>query len=181
MPLSLSDIETELVLAMHSVTVKTELLKKNHISITEHCFYTDTEFLIKAVDVSDTISLFDQQIYWYRLGNAGQSVSLEGYLKHYQDLILIAGNMMSYERDAERKLRQVSHVWIYKHLRNTYRVLWSASDDKLYRTELIRFDQYVCNHFPEYSSAAPRAAKLWRKMHYHMHFPCMIASKMRNK
>lgn len=30
--------------AMHELTIKTELLRKNNINITEGCFYTDNEY-----------------------------------------------------------------------------------------------------------------------------------------
>lgn len=179
--LMISDIEDELVLAMHSVTVKTNLLRMNSIKMTEHCFYTDTEFLIKTVDVSNNIILYDQPIYWYRLGNAGQSVSIEGYLKHYKDMILISNNMMTYELNKGKDyIRKVSHSWIYKHLRNTYRVLWTASADTKMKKELLDFDRFVCLNFPEYSDAAPRATKLWRKTNYKMHVFYLLLSKLRN-
>ena len=42
------DVSEIYSMAMHSTTVKTELLKKGGVSITEHCFYTDFEFIMKS-------------------------------------------------------------------------------------------------------------------------------------
>ena len=35
---------------MHTVTVKLDILKKNHVTITEKCFYTDVEFVLRLWD-----------------------------------------------------------------------------------------------------------------------------------
>lgn len=41
---------------MHSLAIKTELLKNGDVKITEHCFYTDTEFVLKACNQAETVS-----------------------------------------------------------------------------------------------------------------------------
>ena len=38
---------------MHSLSIKTKLLQKGGVKVTEHCFYTDTEFVLKACNQAD--------------------------------------------------------------------------------------------------------------------------------
>lgn len=69
--------------SIHSLCVKTELLKK--ISIQEKCFYTDVEYVFKTALMSKTYHYVPIYVYCYRLGRSGQSVSFSGIKKHYKD------------------------------------------------------------------------------------------------
>lgn len=67
---------------LHTLTVKTNLLKENNVHITENCFYVDVEFVIWAAYVSRTITYFNLYLYKYRLGEANQSVAKTNMLKN---------------------------------------------------------------------------------------------------
>lgn len=67
---------------LHTLTVKTNLLRKNNVHITENCFYVDVEFVTWAAYVSQTITYFDLYLYKYRLGEADQSVAKANMLKN---------------------------------------------------------------------------------------------------
>ena len=72
-------------MSMHEMCVRTSVLKDGKVELTKHCFYTDTEFVIKSLIHSKTISRYNKNIYCYRLGEEGQSVSLTGLKKHAKD------------------------------------------------------------------------------------------------
>ena len=61
-------------IAMHSVCVKTSVIQ-GKIQITEHCFYTDSEFVVKVFYHAETAIYLPISIYEYRLGLGGQSVA----------------------------------------------------------------------------------------------------------
>ena len=67
---------------LHTLTVKTKLLRDNDVHITENCFYVDVEFVVWAAYVSHTITYFDLYLYMYRLGEANQSVAKKNMLKN---------------------------------------------------------------------------------------------------
>lgn len=67
---------------LHTLTVKTSLLRKNNVHITEKCFYVDVEFVVWAAYVSHTITYFDLYLYMYRLGESNQSVAKTNMLKN---------------------------------------------------------------------------------------------------
>ncbi|MCC4344803.1 glycosyltransferase family 2 protein [Limosilactobacillus reuteri] len=69
---------------LHTLTVKTELLKKNNVHITENCFYVDVEYVVWATYVSKTITYLDTYLYMYRLGNCNQSVDKNNMLKNIE-------------------------------------------------------------------------------------------------
>ena len=84
------DVSEIYSMAMHSTTVKTELLKKGGVSITEHCFYTDFEFIMKAFLLSSNFTYLPIRLYQYRIWGEGQSVSITGSMKHYKERDLIS-------------------------------------------------------------------------------------------
>ena len=77
-------------LAMHSTTVKTNILRDGKVKITEHCFYTDFEFILKSLSLSKDFIYLPLCVYQYRVWGSGQSISVEGTLKHYKEYDKIA-------------------------------------------------------------------------------------------
>ena len=77
-------------MAMHSTTVKTEIINNGRIRITEHCFYTDYEFIMKAFLLSSSFTYLPVKLYQYRIWGEGQSVSITGSMKHYRERDLIS-------------------------------------------------------------------------------------------
>lgn len=67
---------------LHTLTIKTKLLKENNVRITENCFYVDVEYVIWATYLANTITYFNIYLYMYRMGNINQSVSKKNMLKN---------------------------------------------------------------------------------------------------
>lgn len=85
------------IIAMHSCTFKTECIK-NKYAITEHCFYTDVEYVLKSMLNVSSIAFIDIPLYRYRIGRAGQSVSADGYRKHFAEhLKVLMGLLQIYK------------------------------------------------------------------------------------
>jgi glycosyltransferase involved in cell wall biosynthesis len=81
-------------LPMHSLMFKTEILKKNNIRILENCFYTDVEYAVYPFIYSKSLKVIKLPLYVYRIGREGQSVSVEGRLKHYKDHLRVDEEML---------------------------------------------------------------------------------------
>ena len=86
----------EYIPAMHCLTVKTDILRRNSITILEHCFYTDIEYMLKAYNYCDTICFYKKPVYYYRLARDGQSMSITGVRKHYKDHIRVLKEMLAF-------------------------------------------------------------------------------------
>lgn len=84
---------------MHACTFKTEILKKNHVSVLEHCFYTDNEYRTKAIAYSKTAYLTDYYVYQYRIGREGQSVDISGLKKHYTDNLRVLRELIRFYKE----------------------------------------------------------------------------------
>ncbi|SFG36657.1 glycosyltransferase family 2 protein [Oribacterium sp. WCC10] len=88
-----SKLDASADIYMHEITVKTDKIRNIGFDITEKCFYTDNEYVFKAIVAADSIQRFDQNIYIYHLGVTGQSVGAEGLKKHHSDTIKVLSKM----------------------------------------------------------------------------------------
>lgn len=88
--------ETELrsIISMHETTYRTQLLKEQKQPVTEHCFYTDVEYITRPFAVAKNFYVIHEPLYQYRLGREGQSVSPEGIKKHYKEHELVFWNLV---------------------------------------------------------------------------------------
>ena len=78
-------IHNDYTFFMLSLAVKTELLRNQKHRIDEHCYYVDVEFDTLVAMLIDTVQYLDMKLYVYRLQNAEQSVSVQGWIKHYPE------------------------------------------------------------------------------------------------
>lgn len=66
---------------MHSMTIRTELVRRTGMRIDENCYYVDVEFVMYPIPEVRTIVFLDEFVYMYRLGRQGQSMTLEKCVK----------------------------------------------------------------------------------------------------
>ena len=66
---------------LHTVSVKTDLLRRYGITLREHIFYVDFEFILKATARCETVTFLDLDIYRYLIGNSAQSVDSQNYVR----------------------------------------------------------------------------------------------------
>lgn len=69
---------------MHSQTIKTEILRENDITITEHSFYVDNELIVFPIEYLNTVSYFDLPITIYRINSGTQSVAGDSLRKNFK-------------------------------------------------------------------------------------------------
>lgn len=82
---SFEDIGEICDLKMPTITVRTDILRKQSLYIDEHCYYTDVEFdNIVAMRVKSLLYV-DLNLYRYRTQQPNQSVSIQGTINHYAD------------------------------------------------------------------------------------------------
>ena len=93
------EMDFQTISPMHCSCFRTKLLQEHHITITEHCFYTDVELVNRPVPYMNTICFFHQPIYVYRVGREGQSVSKTGIRKHYKEHEKVFWNILGIYKD----------------------------------------------------------------------------------
>ena len=157
-------LNPDFMLMMHACTFKTELLQRNNVSITEHCFYTDNEYVVKALVNVETVCMKDCTVYRYRVGREGQSVSWEGYKKHYLEHATVVEQMLlTYKSLSDSKHMRVILFDRIKWIIDVhYNVMLHLGKDKKYKEALLRFDTMLKSKYSEFYPTTRRKVKLFR-------------------
>ena len=95
-------VSPELLVRMHSVTWRTDILRDNSIAIDEHRFYVDMEYISFPVPFVKRVYVTELPLYMYRLGDNGQSVSIASMQKHMDDHLSVMDRVMEYIQAVEQ-------------------------------------------------------------------------------
>lgn len=132
--------------AMHELTIRTKLLKENKIRIAEKCFYTDNEYTFLPLMFAKTVVKYDKALYCYRLGRDGQSVSIEGVKKHYQDAFAVANRLYDAYEENKNRIKPISAIVQKKicYITDTvYTYCLVASQEQEMKRQLKKFDEML--------------------------------------
>lgn len=134
------------------LAVKTSILKNNDVKISENCFYTDQEFVFESIFYAKTISKFENTVYCYRMGREGQSVSIEGMRKHYNDAMIVAKKIYPlYENNVEDIYggkKQALETKILGVSSTLYKAYMTRLDRKKSKKEIGEFDREIKYNYP---------------------------------
>ncbi|MBR0173616.1 MAG: glycosyltransferase [Lachnospiraceae bacterium] len=90
-------------MSFHTLIYKTALLREHDIRLDENCFYEDTEYALYPLPHVNTVYCFGDHLYCYRTGLSGQSVSVEGRVRHIDDGWLVTEHLLDFlNREKER-------------------------------------------------------------------------------
>lgn len=133
---------------MHSITIKTNILKDNNINIDENCFYVDLEYNTFPMPYIKKVSYFEKPIYQYRLGSLTQSVSIDNYIRNvdmHQRVIFALIRFYNAYKNITRVEKKLLENLIYEVISihaNIFLSKKNASDSK---KEFIIFEDQVKN------------------------------------
>jgi glycosyltransferase involved in cell wall biosynthesis len=102
-----NDICTYIML--HTLSVKTSLLREHGIRLLEGIFYVDIEYIIKTTMEAHDIQFIDLEIYQYLVGNANQSVNYKNYVKRFEHHSKVTRELIRYGTEkqvSDLRLRQ---------------------------------------------------------------------------
>lgn len=92
---------TESYISIHTLSVKTSLLRQFGIEVLEKVFYEDYEYIVKASCYAKTIVFLKLDIYQYLVGNLEQSVAAESYVRRYDQHQKIVTELLRFRGSAK--------------------------------------------------------------------------------
>lgn len=135
------------LLPMHSLVIKTSILKENHIQLDEKCFYVDVEYVLFPVPYVKTVTFFDCYVYMYRLALDTQSVSILGFQKHINDHLRVCYRVLEFAKHYKTSENSIPAYVKYIEKRaaeliSTQSTIYSSFswDDKKIISEFKQFD-----------------------------------------
>ncbi len=142
---------------MHGIAVRTEVIQ-GKLKLMEHCYYTDNEFSVKAMQLSENFSYLPIKIYNYVMGNSSQSVSKAGYVRNAYDHEKLLDVIMPIVRhDPKFKLANENH---YQYLPGDQLYIFML--DKKFKNDFYRYYQKAKLTYPD----------LVKKMKIYIKFAC---------
>lgn len=134
-------------LHMHELTVKTSLLQDNQVMISEKAFYTDNEFVFLPLLYASTIARFGESIYCYRIGAAGQSISLESRRRNWKSGEIVSQRLLTEFKLHQSYLSENVKNMLCSTLENIidwqYRTLLLMNVSKENKERLLAFDSWL--------------------------------------
>ncbi|MGX8728992.1 MAG: glycosyltransferase family 2 protein, partial [Lachnospiraceae bacterium] len=154
--------------SVHELCVRTELLREGGVRIHEHCFYTDVEYVAKAVCLVRTLQAFPRTIYLYRTGVRGQSTSREGFILHRDEhfLVIRVLNRLRGKYDPSSCLYRLLTERLGRMIRKRYQSLLSLRPGRAAFRELTAFDRWTYKNCPDIHGEPTRAMKAVRASNY---------------
>lgn len=153
---------------MHNLAFNTVFLKQQNILITEHCFYTDVEYVVKGIKNAKTISFFKENIYRYRVGYNEQSCSKIGFKKHWREhlkMVMIALN--EFETINNKYNREICIKYIKQVIKSQYDIFLILSEDGNFRKDILKFDKMISDKYPNLNIKLGRRARLAKIFKFH--------------
>ena len=146
-------LKTTRYLSMYTLTYKTNILKENNVKLIEKCFYTDTEYAIYPMTYCNTIYVTHIPVYMYRIGREGQSVSLEGRLKHYSDHLKVSNKLINFWNKEQSKMGKNKQNYIFTYVSldtatsiGDFLILLDTSEESLNKIKEFERNVLELNH-----------------------------------
>lgn len=159
---------------MYGICYKTEILKNNGIKITEHCFYTDMQFVIYPLCFIKSAFYVPVNLYQYRNDREGQSMSYEGTAKHIKDKERMICDLNLYLDNFENRKNKKLIERILEGMYKSYFVsLCVIPCSKEHKQMLIEFLESIKLKYPErYQHIRNKKIKLLELSRYSLYRVC---------
>lgn len=167
---SMTNGEIRDVIKMHALTIKTEILQKNHIIIDEHCFYVDAEYITYPAPYVQTVYYYNKFIYMYRLGRNGQSMNILNMQKRRDQHMKVLNNMLEYYSKTEgimQENKKYMEKCIAQMVENQFQIYISMGLKKGIYSEMKKWDKELKKNYPRiYSAVNKKSITLLRLTGY---------------
>lgn len=147
---TLADIKDSYNPVMHGSTFKTELLRKCHLKIDEHCFYVDNELMLYPLPYVETVKVLNFPVYDYLLGSVNQSVSMKNMIRNRAQHVQVVEKVSKYytNQATDPAVREIYLRLLRKILNKQYQIFFTM-DNKQAKPELLAFEGYLAKEAPE--------------------------------
>lgn len=170
--------------AMYSFCYNTELLRKNKIHITEKCFYTDIEYIVNPLVFVKNYIYVSNNLYQYRVGVEGQSISLKGMQKHYKDAFIIMKSVLekSIQAKVSSNIQEIIELLSAMMVKMAFKCRMSVNISQENRKALLKEDKMVKEMYPGvYKRTNSFMFRILRMTNYWMYPIWVVIMKTKEK
>lgn len=170
---------------MHSMTIRTEILKQHDIRIDEKRYYVDNEYILYPIPYVKNIVFLDDHLYRYSISREGQSMSPQQMKKNKDQYDGVLESLYKFyesvlnDKDvtAEKRL-YIEHLISRVYAGRIKILLWDKVSPKT-RSELIALEEKLRENYPGiYRANLNKAIKLFRMSRYMLYYPAAVIRQL---
>lgn len=178
------EIADRTIIDMHAMAVKTELLREMNEKIDEHTFYVDVEYILFPIPYVKTVLFLEEDVYQYRLGMPGQSMSIKKMQKNLKNHLKVLFRINDYCEKMEDKATPAQMNYMNRIVAQTLvsqmKIYISFPLDRKMKKNIIKLDSYFYHHNRDaYDKVANRAVWLLRRTNYRLYPLAVLAFRNR--
>ena len=142
------DYANGLHIRMHECTMRTTLLQEQEITLLEHSYYVDMQYILYPIPWIKTFCILDVPIYCYRIGEKEQSVSIQNMKKNRKQHRMVLNLLVNFYKEREQQgdneeVLQYLATGIAKMQADEVQILLSLPIGKKVKKELVEIEQYL--------------------------------------
>ena len=158
-------------ITIHSMTVKTSVMKANPTKLDEHCFYEDQEYILYPIPYASSITFSSIALYQYRIGRKGQSVDVSMMVKRHDQHLRVMESLLEYLDLHREKLplykQQYMDMLIAEAADDEYRIFLAKGNSRENREDMKAFDDRIRRQYPGvYLACSRKSVWLIRQSNY---------------
>ncbi len=160
----------EPIIKIHSLTVRTSILKENNVEVDEHCFYEDAEYILYPIPYCTNVYYDNHFIYMYRLGRNGQSVDIKSMQKRRGEHEKVLNSLFAFSQknsDIDVYKKRYIDTGIALSAQNQFQIYLSMGNKNGIKQEMIDFDKKMKENYPGvYNAVTKKSIWALRKSDY---------------
>jgi len=153
--------------------VFTQILKDNKVTLDEHCFYVDAQYVLRPVPYIETVVFLPGIVYQYRLGTDGQSMNLESMQKNYlQHEKVLQSIIRLYEQEDKSSLAKRAYLakGAAKLMTSQVKIYLSFRSSRRWKMKIKQLVDTIEANNPEiFHACNNRAVKLLYRTNYRIY------------
>lgn len=181
------EVSEDIIMSMHAMAIKTQILKENNLRLIEKCFYTDIEYIIKVMRLVNSVAFFAKPIYMYRLSRDGQSCGMKGLIKHYKEHEFVTYTILKdydlHKKDYSGYLDTIIKKRIEKLVGAQYGIFSMLEANPRHYRELTKYNNTLKSLYPYFyqHNTCARIMKLFRRINFKGYWLMMLYYKIKYK
>lgn len=154
---------------LHTVMIRTELLRKWGVCVQEGIFYVDYEFILKATSHCQTVCFLDLDLYRYLIGNSAQSVDYRNYVRRISHHRRMTEAVLAWAAGEHFSGELASYVdqRLCRLINTHYNIAWIFNENRREGARQARdFRAFLKKEHPRFAKATARRYCTAAVLHY---------------
>lgn len=184
-----AEIFDKIFIKMHSMTIKTNVLKEKIPNLDEHCFYVDMEYVLFPIPYIKTVTFIPEYVYMYRVGLPNQSMNITRMQKNEENYDRVLKRLLGYYKKQEINKIENCYMTYFENvigrmIASRVKIFLSFPYSNDVKKKIKEQDEYLRKNYPKvYSAVRNKAVILLRKSNYHLyhiaHFSYKVLERLK--